>query len=34
MPVVEYYEGKGNVYKIAANRAPDDVYADVRQLFL
>lgn len=34
MPVVGYYESKGKVYKIPANRAPDDVYADVRRLFL
>ena len=34
LPVVQHYESQGKVYRIAANRGPDEVYADVRRLFL
>lgn len=33
MPVVQYYEGSGKVARINADRAPDDVYREVRRLF-
>mmetsp|Transcript_12552 Transcript_12552/g.38353 ORF Transcript_12552/g.38353 Transcript_12552/m.38353 type:complete len:379 (-) Transcript_12552:1396-2532(-) len=34
MPVIEYYEAKDKVRKINATRAPDEVYNEVRSLFL
>ena len=34
MPVINYYEKKGKVHKIDANRPPDEVYGEVRQLFV
>ena len=33
VPVVEYYEKKGKVAKIDADRDPDEVYADVKRVF-
>lgn len=33
VPVVEYYEKKGKVAKINADRGPDEVYADVKKVF-
>lgn len=34
VPVVEHYEGMGRVARINADRSADEVYADVRQLFV
>jgi UMP-CMP kinase len=34
MPVIQFYEQKGKVRRINADRGPDEVYTDVRQLFL
>jgi UMP-CMP kinase len=34
MPVVEHYEALGKVRRVDADRGPDEVYADVRRLFL
>ena len=33
VPVVEYYEKKGKVAKIDADRGPEEVYADVKRVF-
>lgn len=33
LPVIQYYDAKGKVRKIDANRSPDEVYAEVKQLF-
>ena len=33
VPVVEYYEQKGKVAKINADRGPDEVYEDVKRVF-
>lgn len=34
MPVVDYYAEKGKLKRIQADRPADDVYEDVRKLFL
>lgn len=34
MPVVNYYDAKGKVYKFNSDRDPDQIYSEVRQLFL
>lgn len=34
MPIVEHYEGLGLLRKIDATKSPDEVYAEVRKLFL
>ena len=34
LPVIEYYESKGKVRRIDANRSAEDVYKEVKQLFL
>lgn len=34
MPVVNHYDTKGKVYKFKSDRSPDDIYSEVRQLFL
>lgn len=34
LPVVDFYDTKGKVYKISATRPVEDVYSDVRRLFL
>jgi UMP-CMP kinase len=34
MPVISYYESKGKVRKINANRPIDAVFADVKPLFI
>ena len=32
MPIINFYDAKGRVRKINADRNPDEVYADVRPL--
>ncbi len=32
MPIINFYDAKGRVRKIDANREPEEVYADVRPL--
>ncbi len=32
MPIINFYEQKGKVRKINADRSPDEVYADVQPL--
>jgi UMP-CMP kinase len=32
MPIIKFYDQKGKVRKINANRPPDEVYAEVRPL--
>lgn len=32
MPIINFYDAKGRVRKINADRDPDEVYADVRPL--
>ena len=32
MPIISFYDTKGRVRKIDADRGPDEVYADVRPL--
>ena len=32
MPIINFYNAKGRVRKIDADRDPEDVYADVRPL--
>ena len=32
MPIIKFYEQKGKVRKINADRSPDQVYADVQPL--
>lgn len=34
MPIIEYYEKRGRVRKINADRDPDTIYEQVRQLFV
>mmetsp|Transcript_5096 Transcript_5096/g.14628 ORF Transcript_5096/g.14628 Transcript_5096/m.14628 type:complete len:288 (+) Transcript_5096:135-998(+) len=34
LPVIEHYRGLGKVREIAADRSPDEVYAEVRKLFV
>lgn len=34
VPVVEHYEQQGKVARINADRAADDIYREVRRLFL
>ena len=34
MPVVNHYDGIGKVYKFKSDRSADDIYSEVRQLFL
>lgn len=34
MPVIEHYEAQGKVARILADRAPDEIYKEVRSLFL
>ena len=31
MPVVEYFEKKGKVVKIAATKGPDEIYGEVKK---
>ena len=31
MPVVEYFEGRGKVVKVAATKKPEEVYEDVKK---
>ena len=33
LPIITFYEAKGRVCRINADRSPPDVYADVRTLF-
>ncbi|KDD72671.1 adenylate kinase [Helicosporidium sp. ATCC 50920] len=33
LPVIQHYDGQSKVRKICADREPEDVYAEVRQLF-
>ena len=32
MPIISFYDAKGRVRKIDADRGPEEVYADVRPL--
>ena len=32
MPIISFYDAKGRVRKIDADRSPEEVYADVRPL--
>lgn len=34
LPVIDYYEARGKVRRINANRSADAVYEEVKQLFL
>eukprot|EP00188_Purpureofilum_apyrenoidigerum_P004076 Plantae.Rhodophyta-Purpureofilum_apyrenoidigerum.ctg4454.p1 GENE.Plantae.Rhodophyta-Purpureofilum_apyrenoidigerum.ctg4454~~Plantae.Rhodophyta-Purpureofilum_apyrenoidigerum.ctg4454.p1 ORF type:complete len:379 (-),score=77.86 Plantae.Rhodophyta-Purpureofilum_apyrenoidigerum.ctg4454:1601-2737(-) len=34
MPVIEYYEAKGKVRRINATKSPDEIYSEVRSVFL
>ena len=34
LPVIQHYEAKGKVHRIYADRSPDEVYQEVRKLFL
>lgn len=34
LPVIQHYKAQGKVYRLPADRPVDDVYADVRRLFL
>lgn len=34
LPVIEHYRSKGKVREIHADRLPDDVYKEVRELFV
>eukprot|EP00192_Tetraselmis_astigmatica_P021809 CAMPEP_0117673516 /NCGR_PEP_ID=MMETSP0804-20121206/14516_1 /TAXON_ID=1074897 /ORGANISM="Tetraselmis astigmatica, Strain CCMP880" /LENGTH=285 /DNA_ID=CAMNT_0005482263 /DNA_START=44 /DNA_END=901 /DNA_ORIENTATION=+ len=34
IPVVEHYETKGKAYKFVATRTPEDIYNEVRRLFM
>ncbi len=34
MPVVNHYDGIGKVYKFKSDRSAEDIYSEVRQLFL
>ena len=34
LPVIQHYEAKGKVHRIYADRSPDEVYEEVRKLFL
>jgi UMP-CMP kinase len=34
MPIIEHYKGRGKVREIDATRSPDEVYQDVRPLFV
>ena len=34
MPVISHYEKKGKVHKFHADRLPEDIYKEVRQLFV
>ena len=34
MPVISHYERKGKVHKFHADRSPEDIYKEVRQLFV
>ena len=34
LPIINYYEAKGRVRRINADRSPDTVYTDVRKLFM
>ena len=34
MPVISHYERKGKVHKFHADRLPEDIYKEVRQLFV
>ena len=33
LPIITFYEARGRVRRINADRSPQDVYADVRKLF-
>ena len=34
MPVVDHYDKQGKVYKFDSTRTPDQIYSQVRELFL
>jgi len=34
LPVIQHYEALGKVHRIYADRSPDEVYQEVRKLFL
>ena len=34
LPVIDHYEARGKVRRINANRSADEVYEEVRKLFL
>lgn len=34
LPVIQHYDAQGKVYRMPADRPVDDVYSDVRRLFL
>ena len=34
MPVVNHYDKRGKVYKFKSDRSAEDIYHEVRQLFL
>ncbi len=34
MPVISHYERKGKVHRFYADRSPEDIYREVRQLFV
>ncbi len=34
LPVIQHYEALGKVHRIYADRSPDEVYQEVRELFL
>ena len=34
MPVVDHYDKEGKVYKFKSDRSPEEIYSEVRQLFL
>jgi adenylate kinase family enzyme len=34
LPIIEHYKARGKVREIHADRSPDEVYQDVRPLFV
>lgn len=34
LPIIEHYKARGKVREIKADRSPDEVYHDVRPLFV